>query len=76
MVVTAEKESLIYRSIKELAEVLDPATFWQIHRGTIINIKHLAGISRDYRGRLRVKMKHCPDLLKVSAPHAHLFRQI
>jgi DNA-binding LytR/AlgR family response regulator len=76
MVVTAEKESLIYRSIKELAEVLDPATFWQIHRGTIINIKHISAISRDYRGRLRVKMKNRPEILKVSAPHAHLFRQI
>jgi DNA-binding LytR/AlgR family response regulator len=76
MVVTAEKESLIYRSIKELAEVLDPSTFWQIHRGTIINVKHISAISRDYRGRLRVKMKNRPELLKVSAPHTHLFRQI
>ena len=76
LVVTAEQESLIYRSIKELADVLDPATFWQIHRGTIINIKHISGISRDYRGRLRVKMKNRPEILKVSAPHAHQFRQI
>ena len=76
LVVTAEKESLIYRSIKELAEVLDPSAFWQIHRGTIINIKHIAGIVRDYRGRLRVKMKNRPETLKVSAPHAHQFRQI
>src|SRR5262249_44868843 len=76
MVVTADRESLIYRSIKELAEVLDPDTFWQIHRGTIINIKHISAISRDYRGRLRVKMKDRPEILKVSAPHAHLFRQL
>lgn len=76
LVVTAETESLIYRSIKELAEALDPSTFWQIHRGTIINIKHISAVSRDFRGRLLVKMKNRPEVLKVSAPHAQQFRQI
>ncbi len=76
MVVTADQESLIYRSIKELLEVLDPSTFWQIHRGTIVNIKQISGITRDYRGRLRVKLRQRKETLQVSAPHSHLFRQM
>lgn len=75
-VVTAENESLIYRTIKELAEALDPSTFWQIHRGTIINIRYVSGILRDYRGRLSVKLKQRPEVLPVSAPYAHLFKQM
>src|SRR6185437_819016 len=35
-VVTAERESLILRTIKDLGDALDPSTFWQIHRGTIV----------------------------------------
>jgi len=76
MVVTPDRESLIYRSIKELAEALDPSTFWQIHRGTIVNIRHISAISRDYRGRLRVNLKQRTETLPVSAPHAYLFKQM
>ena len=76
LVVTAKQESLIYRPIRELAEVLDPSTFWQIHRGTIINVRHIAGLTRDYRGRLRVRLRERRETLAVSAPYAHLFRQM
>jgi DNA-binding LytR/AlgR family response regulator len=76
LVVTADRETVIYRSIKDLADALDPATFWQIHRGTIVNIRHVAGIARDYRGRLRLKLRGRNEVLPVSAPHAHLFRQM
>lgn len=75
-VVTAERESLILRTIKDLADALDPSTFWQIHRGTIVNIRHVCGISRDYRGRFLLRLKQRKELLPVSAPYAHLFRQM
>ena len=75
-VVTADKESLIYRPIKDLADVLDPSTFWQIHRGTIVNIRQISGITRDYRGRLRVKIKERSEMLPVSESHVHLFKQM
>jgi DNA-binding LytR/AlgR family response regulator len=76
LVVTQNQESLIYRTIRELAEKLDPSTFWQIHRGTIINVRHIAGITRDYRGRLRVRLRERKETLAVSGPYAHLFRQM
>lgn len=76
LVVTNEKESVINRPIKELAELVDPSSFWQIHRGTIVNVRHIAGISRDYRGRLRLKLKQRSETLIVSAPYAHRFKQM
>jgi DNA-binding LytR/AlgR family response regulator len=76
LVVTTGKESVINRSIKELSEMIDPSMFWQIHRGTIVNIRHVDGIARDYRGRLSVKLRHRGETLAVSAPYAHLFKQM
>jgi DNA-binding LytR/AlgR family response regulator len=76
LVVTPDRESVIYRTIKELTELIDPATFWQIHRGTIVNIRHVAGISRDYRGRLSVQLRQRRETLPVSAPYAHLFKRM
>ena len=76
LVVTAKQESLIYSTIRELADALDPSTFWQIHRGTIINVRHIAGLTRDYRGRLRVCLRERRETLAVSAPYAHRFRQM
>ena len=76
VVATTERESVIYRSIRELADVLDPSTFWQIHRGTIVNIRHVAGLSRDFRGRLCVNLKQRKESLPVSPSHAHLFKHM
>jgi DNA-binding LytR/AlgR family response regulator len=75
-VVTAERESLICRPIKELIGMLDPSVFWQIHRGTIVNIRHISGIERNYRGQLSVKLRQRTETLPVSAPYAHLFKQM
>ena len=67
---------MISRPIKELVELMDPADFWQIHRATIVNIRHIAGIARDYRGRLFVRLKGRKETLPVSESHAHKFRQM
>jgi DNA-binding LytR/AlgR family response regulator len=75
-VATADCEALISRPIKELVELMDPADFWQIHRSTIVNIRHIAGIARDYRGRLLVRLKGRKETLPVSESHAHKFRQM
>lgn len=48
-VVTADGEALIKKPIKELYEALDPDTFWQIHRGTIVNLRAIARVERDWR---------------------------
>jgi DNA-binding LytR/AlgR family response regulator len=75
-VVTAEQEALIRTPLKELADSLDPACFWPIHRSTIVNANAIAGVSRDYRGRVQVKLKSRAEKLPVSDAHTHLFRQM
>lgn len=74
--VTSSSESLIRRSLKELLEELDPSSFWQIHRSTVVNVNAIAGVSRDFAGRLFVKLKTRKETLPVSQPFAHLFRQM
>lgn len=76
LVVTAQQESLIRRPIKELVHELDPAIFWQIHRGTVINVNAIAGVHRDIGGQLRVKLKERKETLAVSDPYVHLFKSM
>lgn len=76
MVITPDGESLIRRPIKELAEVVDPSVFWQIHRSTLVNINAIAGVTRDYRGHLTVRLKARQETLPVSETYTHLFKQM
>ena len=76
LVVTAEQESLIRRPIKELIDELDPNIFWQIHRGTLVNVNAIAGVTRDIGGHLRVKLKQRNETLPVSDPYVHRFKQM
>jgi DNA-binding LytR/AlgR family response regulator len=73
---TETYEALIRKPIKELVEELDPEQFWQIHRATIVNVKAIAGVSRDLRGRQLVQLKNYPQKLEVSRNYTHLFRQM
>ena len=60
---TATGEFLIKRSIKGLAEQLDPEAFWQIHRGTIVNVSRISGVSRSMTGRGVIRLKDVPESL-------------
>ncbi len=76
VVMTAEGESLVRKPLRELLDVLDPATFKQIHRATIVNLKAIASISRDETGRGTVKLKTRPETLAVSLSFMSLFRNM
>jgi DNA-binding LytR/AlgR family response regulator len=71
---TAQLEALIRKPIKELVDELDPQRFWQIHRSTLVNVKAIAGITRDFRGRQLVAVKGTNDKLEVSRSYTHLFK--
>jgi DNA-binding LytR/AlgR family response regulator len=73
---TAKQEFLIRKPIKELVEELDPAIFWQIHRSTLVNVKAIAGVTRDERGRQEVLLKGRSEKLQVSRSAAQLFRSM
>jgi DNA-binding LytR/AlgR family response regulator len=71
---TATVEALIRKPIKELVDELDPALFWQIHRSTLVNVKAINGITRDFRGRQLVGVKGLSEKLEVSRSYTQLFK--
>ncbi len=71
---TAQVEALIRKPIKELVDELDPALFWQIHRSTLVNVKAIAGVTRDDRGRQIVSVKGHREQLEVSRSYTTLFK--
>ncbi len=71
---TLKQEFLIRKPIKELVEELDPKVFWQIHRSTLVNVKAIAGVQRDERGRQEVLVKGRTERLPVSRSASQLFR--
>ena len=73
---TAQQEFLIRKPIKELVDELDPAIFWQIHRSTLVNVKAIAGVVRDERGRQAVAVKGRSEKLQVSRSASQLFRSM
>jgi DNA-binding LytR/AlgR family response regulator len=76
LVITKDGESLIKKSIKELAQELDPSQFWQIHRGIIVNVSKIEKVSRSLTGRGILKLKERPELLTISRNYLHLFKQM
>lgn len=74
-VVTAGETFLLTCSLRQFKEKLDPQIFWQIHRGIVVNVSAIDRIYRSFHGSLEVKVKGREELLPVSAPHAHQFRE-
>lgn len=75
-VVTADSDALIRTPLRQLEAALDPSCFWAIHRSTIVNARSIAGVARDGRGRVAVRLKSRPERLTVSEAHEHLFKQM
>ncbi len=76
VVQTAQAEMLIRKTLKELADELDPNEFWRIHRSTLVRVDAIAEVTRDERGRQMLKVRNFPAQLEVSRNHAHLFQQM
>ena len=73
---TATAELLIRKTLKELADELDPDEFWRIHRSTLVRVDAIAEVSRDLRGRQMLRVRNYPHELEVSRNHSHLFQQM
>jgi DNA-binding LytR/AlgR family response regulator len=71
---TAQVEALIRKPIKELVDELDPRLFWQIHRSTLVAVKAISGVTRDFRGRQIVSVKGHGQKLEVSRSYGGLFK--
>ena len=75
-VVTCDGEALIRKPIRELLDELDPARFWQIHRATIVNVDHIAGVRRGLKDQAELSVKGHSQTLTVSRAFTHLFKQM
>lgn len=75
-VVLAAGEALIRTPLKELLAELDPDRFWQVHRGTIINLDAVAGVLREDAERQFVLLKNRQEKLPISRQFTHLFKQM
>jgi DNA-binding LytR/AlgR family response regulator len=75
-VMTRAGESLIRTPLAELVDQLDPEAFWQIHRGTVVNMNAVASTRRDLGGRVFVKLKEGAVELPVSRAYAARFKQM
>jgi DNA-binding LytR/AlgR family response regulator len=75
-VVLAQSEALIRTPLKDLANELDPERFWQVHRGTIVNVEAIASVLREDAEKQYVLIKGRPERLPVSRQFFHLFRQM
>jgi len=73
-VVTKDAEALVKKTLRELAAELDARHFWQVHRGTIVNIRAIASVTSDDTGRREITLKDRPEKLEVSRTFAHLFK--
>ncbi|MEP7205915.1 MAG: LytTR family DNA-binding domain-containing protein [Casimicrobiaceae bacterium] len=73
-VVTAEVEALIRKPIRELYRELDPESFWQVHRSTIVNLRAVARVERDWRDQPVILLKDRNEKLTVSRTFAHRFK--
>jgi DNA-binding LytR/AlgR family response regulator len=75
-VATREGDSIIRMPLRELLEQLDEETFWQIHRGTVVNSQHVTHARRDELGHLTLTLKGRKEEIPVSRQFAHLFKQM
>jgi len=73
-VVTDQLEAHIRTPLKELAEQLEEAGFWQIHRGYVVAVKRIAAVNRDADGALWLSLRDHAARLPVSQRFQHRFK--
>jgi DNA-binding LytR/AlgR family response regulator len=76
LVVWEGGEALIRKTIRELADELDPSRFAQIHRSVIVNLHEIVQVNRGLNETAEVQLKGRKELLPVSRSYLHVFRQM
>lgn len=69
-------EALIRKTIRELADELDPDVFVQVHRSVIVNLRQVAQVTRGPNETAEVHLKGRSEVLPVSRSYLHVFRQM
>jgi len=69
-------EALIRKTIRELADELDPERFAQVHRSVIVNLHQVAQVNRGPNETAEIALKGRKEMLPVSRSFVHVFRQM
>jgi len=72
--VCATREYLLRTPLKELLSQLDPDTFWQIHRSTVVRADCIARMERNELGHMQVRLQGHPEVLPLSRVYAFRFK--
>jgi len=75
-VASRDGDAWIRTTIRELATALDPARFWQVHRGTLVNVREIARMERVGKDSGELRLKNHPERIDVSRAYLHRFRQM
>ncbi len=75
-VLTRDAELLLRAPLKELLPQLDPEQFWQVHRGTVVNMCQIVSAHHDLLGKVLLALRDRSERVTVSRSYAHLFRQM
>lgn len=62
-------------TLTELEKQLDPARFFRLNRGELVNLSYIEKVESYGKDRLAIKLKHRPDFLLTSAAHTAGFRK-
>ena len=73
---TRDAELLLRTPLKDLIAQLDPEQFWQVHRGSVVNVRQIAAAHHDLLGKVTLSLRDRPEKLAVSRGYAHLFKQM
>ena len=73
-VLLAQGEVLIRTPLKELMPQLDPAVFWQVHRGTVVRADAIESVHRNEAGRMGLRLRGRTETFAVSRLYAERFR--
>ena len=76
LVVWEGGEALIRKTIRELADELDPERFAQVHRSVIVNLHEVSQVNRGPNETAEIQLKGRREMLPVSRSFVHVFRQM
>jgi DNA-binding LytR/AlgR family response regulator len=76
LVVWGGGEAVIRKTIRELADELDPTRFVQIHRSVIVNLREVSHVVRGVNETADVHLRNRREVLPVSRSWLHVFRQM
>jgi DNA-binding LytR/AlgR family response regulator len=75
-ITTRQGEHLVNEPLAKLMERLNPQTFVQVHRASIVNLRFVAKIHRERPGRFMVELKHGLGKVEASRARADFFRDL